>query len=143
MDGAPGRGAVMHWSAAAIMSGLAYAFWAVLLRAGTAQYGWRVILLTAAMTEAVAIVFIAMPGLVEAPLRAVGYGIGAGLCAAVGYTLLLYSMGSVKSTMPVVLMSLYPALAVTLAWLFLGEDMRWDRWLGIGLAVLAGWLVVR
>lgn len=132
----------MHWGIAGGLSALCYAFWALFLRAGTIHYGWRDVLFWAVVTEAVVVVSVTGPGMKLSPIAA-GWGVAAGLCAAVGYMLFVSVLGRANSSLPVVVMSMYPIVVIVLARLILHEAISWEKWLGVGLAMVAVWLVVK
>lgn len=130
----------MNWIVAAIASAVAYGFWGYLLRAGVGE-NWKSILIWAVLAEFVAIALILHPTSLD--FSAAKYGIGAGLCAAVGYALLLLALSKTEHTMAVPVAALYPAITVLLAWRLLGDSLTWDRLLGVGLALAAVWLLAR
>lgn len=132
----------MHWAIVSGLSALVYAFWALFLRIGTATYSWKDVLFFAAVSEMLVILALFWPRQMPA-LPAISWGLAAGACAAVGYTLFVFGLASAKSTMPVVVMSMYPVLVIILAYVILHEQMDWTRWLGVGLAMVALWLVSR
>jgi len=132
----------MQWVVFAGLSALAYALWAFFWRVGTVYYSWREILFFAALSEMAVALGVAWPAKLP-PLPAIGFGVVAGLAAAVGYILFTWSMAGARSSLPIVVMSMYPVLALVLARLILLEAISWDRWLGVGLAMVAVYLVVR
>ena len=132
----------MNWILAVVLSALAYAFWGFFWRVGTSIYSWRDMLFFAAVGEMSLVLVLFWPARLP-PLPAIGWGLAAGVCAVVGYSLFAFALGSAKSSLPVVVMSMYPALVLVLAMLFLHEALSWDRWLGVGLAIISIWLVVR
>lgn len=133
---------MMHWAIVSGLAALAYAFWGFFLRIGTVTHSWKDILFFAAVSEMLVIMVICWPKQMP-PFPAIGWGLAAGACAAIGYTLFVFGLGMVKTSMPVVIMSMYPVLVIILAWAILHEPMVWTKWLGVGLAMVALWLVSR
>uniref|UniRef100_A0A6M3KLE9 EamA domain-containing protein n=1 Tax=viral metagenome TaxID=1070528 RepID=A0A6M3KLE9_9ZZZZ len=132
----------MHWIIAAGLSGLAYAVWAFCLRAGTASHNWKQVLFFAAVAEMLVILVYAWPK-TAVQAGAVGWGLGAGLAAVVGYILIVYALSVSSHSMPVVVSHIYPALAVVMAFIILHEPMSLERWLGVALTTAGIWLVVK
>lgn len=132
----------MNWGLSAGLSSLAYAFWALFWRIGTSHYSWKDILFFAAVGEMSLVLIVFWPAKMP-PLPAVGWGLAAGLCAMVGYSFFAMALGSAKSSLPVVVMSMYPVVVLVLASLFLHEAFSWEKWLGVGLAMVGVWLVVK
>lgn len=132
----------MNWIIASGLSALAYAFWALFWRIGTSTYSWRDVLFFAAVGEMSIVLMVFWPAKMP-PLPAIGWGLAAGVCAMVGYSFFAMALGSARSSLPVVVMSMYPILVLVLSRVFLHEAISWEKWLGVGLAMMALYLVVK
>ena len=132
----------MHWSLLAGFSSLAYAFWALFWRIGTSNHSWKDVLFFAAVGEMSLVLAVFWPRQMP-PLPAIGWGLAAGLCAMIGYSFFAMALGSAKSSLPVVVMSMYPVIVLVLAGVFLHETISWEKWLGVGLAMVAVYLILK
>ena len=132
----------MHWSILAGLSALCYAFWALFLRLGTAHSGWLSVLFWAMFAEAFIVFGVTGSGAKATPVTVL-WGVLAGICAAGGYMLFVYSQSKAGGPFPVVVMSLYPIVLLALSAVFLHDIITWEKWLAVGLAIVSVVLVVK
>lgn len=76
-----------------------------------------------------------------APRGGVGMAALAGLCGGLGLVCFLQALTAKPAAVVVPLTSLYPVLTALLGVVILREQLTLWQWLGIGLAVIAVWLL--
>ena len=128
----------MMWLWLALGSMAAYGLWGFFLRLGTGS-GWREVVFWSIITEALVIgAFLFPRNINPQPLK---WGVLAGLCAALGLILTALALWKGRTSLPIPVGALYPAVTILLAFIFLKEPMNIQKISGLILTIVAIWLL--
>ena len=128
----------MSWVWLAIGSTVAYGLWGFFLRLGTGS-GWREVVFWSIITEALVIGAFLFPRNMN--LQPLKWGVLAGLCAALGLILTALALWKGRTSLPIPVGALYPAVTILLAFIFLKEPLSIPKISGLILTILAIWLL--
>ena len=131
------------WSLGAIVL---WGFWGVVVKHTLSLIDWR-LLLTVSLAGYIlplALVWTTLrPGSIAFSWGALGWAVLAGLLTQGAIIMFYRALETGRASLVVPITAIYPALTVLLAVLILKESLRPTQVLGVGLAVVAGFLLAK